>query len=73
MVIIEALLGEMGQRWKGRYAAGQTVRGRRDGTGSIDLMFDFHQPDIKERYIPYGGPLLGVVHIHILYDLQVDW
>jgi hypothetical protein len=72
MVVIEVVSGEMDLQWKGRYAAERRVRGMRDGTGSIDLMFDFHQPELIEYHIPYSGPLLGVVHIHILYDSQVE-
>jgi len=72
MVVIEAVLGEMGQRWKGRYAAEQKERGRRGGTGSIDLTFDYVSALAIQSDIPYSGPLLGVVHIHILYASQVD-
>ena len=46
MVVIEVVSGEMDQRWKGRYVAEQRERGMRDGTGSIDLTFDFHQPEL---------------------------
>jgi hypothetical protein len=72
MVVIEVVSGEMDQQWKGRYVAEQRERGMRDGTGSIDLMFDFHQPKLREYHIPNSGPLLGVVHIHVLYDSQVE-
>lgn len=72
MVVIEVVSGEMDQRWKGRYAVALRVRGMRDGTGSIDLMFDFDQPKLRVYHIPNSGPLLGVVHIHVLYDSQVE-
>jgi len=72
MVVTEAVLGEMGQRWKGRYAAEQRERGRRDGTGSIDLTFDYASVLARQSGIPYSGPLLGVVHIHIIYELEVE-
>lgn len=48
MVIEEVVSGEMGRRWKGRYAAVQRVRGMRDGTESIDLMFDFDQLKLRD-------------------------
>jgi hypothetical protein len=46
MVVKEVVSGEMDQQWKGRYVAGQREHGMRDGTGSIDSMFDFHQPKL---------------------------
>jgi hypothetical protein len=72
MVVKEVVSGEMDQQWKGRYVVVRRVRGRRDGTGSIDLTFDFHQPELRGYHIPYSGPLLAVVHIHIIYDSQVE-
>jgi hypothetical protein len=68
MVVAEVVSGEMGQRWKGKYAAVRRVRVMRDGTGSIDLMFDYHQLKPREYHIPYSSPLLGVVHIHLICD-----
>jgi hypothetical protein len=52
MVVIEVVSGEMGQQWKGRNAAERIVRGMRDGTGSVDLMFDCHQIKAREYHIP---------------------
>jgi hypothetical protein len=74
MVVKEVVSGEMGQQWKGRNAAERIVRGMRDGRGSIDLTFDYHQPELIEYHIPYSGPLLCVVHIHIhvQYDSQAE-
>jgi hypothetical protein len=74
MAVKEGVSGEMDQRWKGRYAVVQRVRGMRDDTGSVDLMFDYLSVLARQSDIPYSCPLLSVVHshVHVSYDSQVE-
>ena len=75
MVTKEVVLGEMVQRWKGRYAAVQRVRGMRDGTESVDWMFDFHQPGIKNSSYPIAVHCwaLSILMFIVGHESQVDW
>ena len=74
MVTIKVVLGEMVQQWTGRYAAVRRVRGMRGGTESIDWMFDFHQPGMKNSSYPIAVHCwaLSISVFIVEYDSQVD-